>query len=223
MILLMYWKLGKIRHAKGRLGDEISSQNTEGQENNRPYNSHPYGQPKPESSMSVLSNILSKIVNHPIVSVIGLIASLLGIGAVVHDACLGPEISSDLNADPSEPFAFPFIVKNNSAWFSMYDAEMNCGIEKITMTNNRFLEGISVAPIKHATIGPGEIVNFRCVAAGVPGWNLIPAKPGDILDAHINIIVKYTTLGFSRASSPTEFTWLTSGTPHHWIKGKLIS
>jgi hypothetical protein len=177
---------------------------------------------KTECSMSVPSNILCKIVNHPIASLIGLIASLFGIGAVIHDACLGPDVSSDLNADPSQPFASPFAVKNNSSWFSMQDAEMNCEIGKIIMTKNRVSEGYSVAPIRHAAIGPGEIVNLKCLVAGAPDRNVVPANPGDILDAHINIVVKYATLGFLRVSPRTEFTWYTAGTPHHWIKGKIV-
>jgi hypothetical protein len=176
---------------------------------------------KPKHSIPTPSNILNKIVNHQIASMIALAATLLGIGAAVHDACLDPDVSSDLNADPSQPFAFPFMVKNNSSWFSMNDAEIICEIEKIVM-KKQSLEGFSVAPISHATIGPGEVVNFRCGAAG-PGRNLFVANPGDILDAHINILVKYTMLGFSRTSSSTEFTWHTvGGTPPHWIKGRPV-
>jgi len=125
------------------------------------------------------------------------------------------------NADPSQPFAFPFVVKNNSSWFSTNDAEIICEIEKIVM-KKQSLEGFSVAPISYATIGPGEVVNFRCGAAG-PGRNLFVANPRDALDAHINILVKYTMLGFSRTSSSTEFTWnTTGGMPPHWIKGRPV-
>jgi hypothetical protein len=92
---------------------------------------------KTENSILIL---LRKIVNHPIVSIIGLIPF-----ALVYDALRGPDISSDLNADASQPFAFPFVVKNNSSWLNMQDAVMYCVIKKIGMTKNRSLEGFTVA------------------------------------------------------------------------------
>jgi len=52
-----------------------------------------------------------------------------------------------------------FMVKNNSSWFSMYDAEMNCGIEKI-VTKKQTFEGFSVAPIMQATIGPEKMYHL---------------------------------------------------------------
>jgi hypothetical protein len=138
-----------------------------GTPNNHPASKEPTIQPaKTENSISILSNILSKILNHPIVSVIGLIASLLSIGAAVSAALRYPDIFSDLNADVSQPFAFPFIVKNNS-WFTMHDAQMYCGIEKIIMSGNPPLEGFYIVDISPSNIGPGEIVNFRCGAAGI--------------------------------------------------------
>jgi hypothetical protein len=177
---------------------------------------------KTESSISSPSNILSKILYHPIVATIGLIASLLGIGTTVYDILRDPDISSDPNPDASQPFAFPFFVKNNSSWFPMKGAQMHCGIERIVMTGNRSLEGFSVVDTSHATIGQGLIVNFRCVAAGAPGRNLVVANPGDILDANVSIFMKYTMLGIPRTSTSTEFIWYARGTPPHWIKGKVV-
>jgi hypothetical protein len=134
-------------------------------------------------------------------------------GFAVYEALRGPDISSDLNGDPSRPFAIPFIVKNNSSWFPMHDAKMYCDIEKIVMTNNRSLERFPVLEIRHPIIGPGEIVNFRCGVAGAPGRNLFVANPVDILE--------YTMLGVSRTSPRAEFTWYTGGTLPHWIKGRI--
>src|ERR1700730_15505998 len=131
-----------------------------GTPNSQPVPKEPTIQPsKTENLIPTQSNILGHIVNHQIAYLIALIASLLAIGMAIHDALRDPDISSDLNADASQPFAFPFNVKNNS-WFSMHDAQMYCGIDKIMMTNNRSLEGFSVVDIIPATIGPSEIVNF---------------------------------------------------------------
>jgi hypothetical protein len=95
---------------------------------------------KPENSIPIQSNILSKILRHPIVSLIGLTPSLLGIGAVVYSVLRNPEISSDLNVDVSQPFTFLFTVKNNSSLFGMNDVKIYCDTEKVVMTNNHSME-----------------------------------------------------------------------------------
>jgi hypothetical protein len=174
-----------------------------------------------ENSIPVQSNILSKTLNHPIVSLIGLIPSLFGIGVLAYSVLRNPDVSSDLNADVSQPFTFMFTMKNNSSLFHMQDVKIYCDTEKVIMTNNHSLEGFSVVDTTHTTIGPEEVLNFRCAVAGAPGRNLFVAKPGDILDAHISIFVKYTMAGISRTSPRTEFTWYTDGIPPHWIKGKI--
>jgi hypothetical protein len=96
-------------------------------------------QTKTVKSLLILSNSLSALVTN-LGSLSALIVSLFVLCAAVYEALRGPDISSDLNSDPSQPFAYPFIVRNNSLWFSMVNAKMYCEVEKIVTHNNRSTE-----------------------------------------------------------------------------------
>jgi hypothetical protein len=184
----------------------------------------PPSRPPPGNSLQHHATLIERIARHPIALLLGLIATILVVAGAIYDALRHPDISAAAAADVSQPFAFPFVVKNSSSLFLMSDTQMFCGIGKVVLTGNRTLTGFVVTDGSHrATIAPGnEPANFRCVALGSGPGNVFLVEPNVLVSAHIDLWVKYKTLGFSRTSPATSFTWYTGGTPPQWVRGTVV-
>lgn len=170
-----------------------------------------------------LSDALRAIVNHPVASLIGLVAAVGGIAELVHQAVLYPDIFAEKEADVSSPFALPFSVKNNSLIFSMTNSSMVCYIDKVLTKNGSSFSKFAVVSALTTTIKPKDNAAFRCLLAGNAGQRSVFHIPqNDVLSAHIILRVEYTILGIPRVSPGTQFTWYTAATPPRWIAGNIV-
>jgi hypothetical protein len=157
-----------------------------------------------------------KIRDHPVPWTIALLAALLAIGAPVWQAFVAPDISIDTMTDSSRPFAFPFIVTNESWLFAMRDTELNCGIYEIKWAGGSGIAGLTLKDSKRATIKPGASGLFTCSIKLENG----PGSGFTLVRGHLTISVNYWMLGWIPRRSPeTEFTWVADGNPPHWVKG----
>jgi hypothetical protein len=161
-------------------------------------------------------SVWDRVRDHPVPWIIGLFAAVLAVGEPLRQALLAPEISVDSAIVPSKPFAFPFIVKNESWLFAMRRTNLLCGVASVRWRGGGGIEGPTIIDSKRADIAPGNSALFKCSigmdAASEPGFQLTAG--------HLSISVTYQTAWwFNRQSPKTDFTWLTDGDPPHWAKG----
>jgi hypothetical protein len=172
---------------------------------------------QPQHLSQDLPTLVKRISEHPLMLLAGMMATLAVLFGLGYDALRQPEISADPVVDPSHPFAFPFTVKNESWIFNMRDTELFCGIGEVRFRSGWSVAGITVKDATRATIEPQERGIFKCSikSEGV-------ASPFDLMRGHILLSIGYRTLWmFPRKSPNTGFTWFTSGSSPHWIKGKV--
>ncbi len=169
--------------------------------------------PPPQKSLKTL---WEKIRDHPIPWIIGLTAAVLAIGEPMRQALLSPDISIDPVVDSTHPFAFPFIVRNESWLFAMRRTDLNCGVDEVQWRAGGGMKSITIKDSKRAMIMPGESALFRCSID-------LKADRGsgfELTKGHLLISVNYYTLWWiPRRSSDADFTWLTNGSSPHWMKG----
>lgn len=143
---------------------------------------------------------------------VGALATLGSIAALVHDALQQPTIDV-LASDQARPFEIPFVVRNESSWFSLGDAWLNCGIDNALTKEGAGIVRLSIADRRAITIAPKGVGNFRC--------NLM-FSPNDLASAHLFLRVTYTILAiFTWHSTVVEFTWDSKASPPIWIKGPI--
>jgi hypothetical protein len=158
-----------------------------------------------------------RIRDHPVPWLIGLIAAILAIGAFFQQTFVSPEISALGEQDTSAPFDLPFVVKNSSLLFTMRDAKLRCTVDEVMFTNNSGLKSLTLEGNTIA-IEPGGEGEFRCLI----GRNgLINFRNAEVKSAHMFLWVVYRTLGISRSSPVTEFTWFTAAKTPRWVRGKI--
>jgi len=110
-----------------------------------------------------------------------------------------------------DPFALPFSIRNNSAFFPMVDAEWLCGIDHITNEQGGGLSNLSLEYAGKTTIPIHGVMLGRC-----------PVRFTGKIQATIIPIIKYKTLGIQRTYESMVFTWLPDAQPPQWIAGKPI-
>lgn len=123
-----------------------------------------------------------------------------------------------LNLSP-DPFSLPFVIKNQSALFTMADATWICGVNSVVGPRGASLNDIGLIPRKSTDVPtdvpsdilPGRSLLARCPIAGA-GAN----------DATITPIVKYKTFGIPREYNESSLTWLSKATPPQWIEGRPL-
>jgi hypothetical protein len=170
-------------------------------------------QPRPPQSPKTR---WERIRDHPIPWTILLFAAVLAIATPVWQAFVAPDISIDARVDTSRPFAFPFIVTNESWLFTMGDTELNCGIYEIKLAGGGGIAEMTLKDSRHATIRPGASGLFNCSI----NLEYAPGTGFTLVRGHLTISVNYRMLGWIPRRSPeTEFTWIANGNPPHWIKG----
>jgi hypothetical protein len=117
-------------------------------------------------------NLVRRLADHPIMLAAGMIAIALALGSAVFDALKEPDIYATENADPSRPFAIPFIVKNNSSIFSLRGTTLWCGIDEI---RNIYGGGMSQLAIdvrnSPLDVDPSGQDNFWCKTGDSPTDN----------------------------------------------------
>jgi hypothetical protein len=174
--------------------------------------------PQPQGSKQDQPTLVKRISEHPIVLLLGMIATLAVLVGIVYDALRDPEISGDPIVDPSRPFAFPFGVKNESWLFDMRDTSMICHIDKIRWSGGGGIENLNIEDVARATLAPGDTGIFKC-SIQLRGEK---SSGFELVSGHIIISVTYTTMWLiARASPGTEFTWFANGSPPHWVRGTL--
>jgi hypothetical protein len=108
---------------------------------------------------SYLSTFVRRILDHPVVVALGLLASLIAIGDFVWDA-LQPPVIGIVGSDLSDPFILPFTVRNKSRWFTMINATPFCIVRKLSLRGHNTISN-STIELTHRTILP-TIGNFTC-------------------------------------------------------------
>jgi len=156
--------------------------------------------------------------DHPVPWAICLVAAVIAIGEAVHQVFVEPDIYFEGDADISAPLSAPFTVKNRSWFFLMTESRLNCHFDQLTADDLKFgVVNMSSGPI---TIRPLDTDGFRCRVGSLAN-DLMRFETSRIQVAHVWLSVSYATFGWSRTSTPYEFTWYTRATPPRWIRGKI--
>ncbi len=155
---------------------------------------------------------LREILSSPwarLVEISGLVASLFVFWDIYVHA--RPKIEVANMGSPS-PFLVPFVIKNESSFFSLSNVRWTCIIENyeddhgLTMSDNEMSGGVA------ESIGIEGVENYRC-----------PVSVEGIRIKSLSVIIKveYETLGWSReAEAP--FLWVTDIAKPQWIAGAKI-
>jgi hypothetical protein len=122
-----------------------------------------------------------------------------------------PEIRPS-GSDPSAPFLLPFVVKNNSSFFSIYSDQWFCGAyyKDNQGTVARIDAEANMSRNANRIIKPGISSIFHC-SIRVPGQ--------DIKSLSATSYFRYHTLWFARSRDLT-FTWIADGQHSQWIEGE---
>lgn len=172
-----------------------------------------HGLHQPRHLMPDQPALIKRISEHPVMLLLGMLATIAVVFGLVHDALRAPEISADPIVDASQPFAFPFSIKNESWIFDMRDTGIRCGIDKIVLPNGAVILGPTMLDPRRVTIPPGGTGTFTCLIR-------TNGPAPSFAEGRALISVGYRTLWlFSRVSPETEFNWYTGGSPAHWVKG----
>jgi hypothetical protein len=152
--------------------------------------------------------IVGRIQEHPLVVAAGVLATAIAILSPILDALKRPDIGVS-GSDPSQPFALPFTVKNNSSLFAMVDTTPECEIDKVGTREGGGIRWLTLE-LSPYTVSRDSTGNFTCS---------IDLVPNDIVSAHIFVYFRYKTLFWQRTSPRAEFTWDTQVSPPRWIEG----
>jgi hypothetical protein len=159
--------------------------------------------------------VLRLVATHWIAALISLVAAFFAIGASIWQIFVGPDLDIS-EAGAILPFAAPIKVTNQSAIFSLRDANVRCGVEKVVWSGGGGISGISfVFSQPKITIAPGESGNYQCRIANV--------RSDTLESADIFVQLEYYTLLWHRVSAATEFNWFPGASPPRWVKGAFPS
>jgi hypothetical protein len=156
----------------------------------------------------------------PTLNVLSIIGSTVGVVYLIYDSIYqtGATISS-VASDPKHPFAYPFVITNNSNIFAIRNLEWTCDIVHGGIPDNNFYaQNLSVS---HDTQGqvhiiePGNVLNVSCSQefGNMPGNSIITVKIGTYYETTILWI--YT---FPRCPRQV-FTWATWASNPQWVRG----
>ena len=145
----------------------------------------------------------------------------IGLGFLIWDLYYQTEATiSSAASDPKDPFYFPFILANNSHFFSIRNIKWECTIDYIINDKNNAVMDSRVAGSGfQAEILPNGVLDVGCDGFAIPP---------PIMDAKITIKFSYDTrilqtLLFSwepnRVPPPTVFSWYGRSSNPQWIKG----
>jgi hypothetical protein len=156
--------------------------------------------------------------------VLGFLGTLVALIYGCHDAFKSPEISAISESDPLNPLAFPFAIKNRSAFFDMKNTRMSCGNEDLMFAGHNHLWGNDpFTENRTTTIAAEDTVNFRCFLLGPDQRNRFNFIGIPLEEGKIEVWLHYETLGFNRASAHKIFTWYAAGKPPRWIDGPVVN
>jgi hypothetical protein len=172
----------------------------------------PKSQTAKERIISLRENILHRIVNHPIASLVALIAAIVGIALPSYDAIREPEVAAS-TFQAESLFMEKFALKNSSFVFAISDAELFCILDDIEGVPLR-IRWITVSDKTKANINPGETVLYSCPFDKV-------FRGETITKASIRIYAKYKTLFINRETQSEMFNW--DNVTKHWSKGKVVN
>jgi hypothetical protein len=143
------------------------------------------------------------------IEIVGLVAGLLSLADYYFQTTPAIHITG---SDASNPFLFPFSIKNESKLFDLHDVKWECKIHTVLDPGNN-MDGDHVAGGKTKIIpSNGEPVNSTCGASMVNGMYVTSLK----LWVHVD----YKLLWMSR-SSDAAFTWITGTSSPKWIEGEV--
>jgi hypothetical protein len=168
-------------------------------------------QPRHRRRSRLLSRCLVALL-HSVWTAVGIFALLVTLaGAIVFFPRLS--ISSDATLDPSDPFATPFILKNDG-YFSVYSAEIICNtVAKVGSMNLSILGlGFTSPDLINRYIGPDEPIEFMC-----PLRSMFPAP---VTNAEIEIYIGFKATMFPKSCTKKCFhakTWKDEDDKLRWF------
>jgi len=136
------------------------------------------------------------------------------IGGVIYGIVVPPLLDIE-SAGMAMPFAVPIRVTNRSWLLAMEDAELACGVKDLRSTSLS-MSGVGfifAGSSDRKRIGRFDERNFQCRITNLPA--------GDVVDAEVDVWVKFKNFGVTRISSPMRLTWLTAANPPRWVKGEF--
>lgn len=148
--------------------------------------------------------------------------AVLSVGYLIFDRIyeIGATVSSP-GSDPTKPFAYPFLITNNSHVFTLRNIRWTCHILDIKYDNPnyRVQEASVVRTGSTNTLGPSDSIAIPCSNPVA-----IPAK---ILTTDVRICVSYEAQILGRLwpshpnPNPTRFTWAGWASNPQWIRGQV--
>jgi len=137
-----------------------------------------------------------------VVSAIAALALVVTLfGAVIFFPRLS--ISSDATLDPADPFATPFILRNDG-YFSVYSADIFCEmVQVIAASKNDSMNGVGFTSpnLLNKTIGPDSQIEFMCPQAFI--------FPAPITSAEIQIYFGFRATLFPKSCTKQCFRLIT--------------
>lgn len=176
-------------------------------------------QPHTSGNQGWIRRKVRNVVDHPVVSLAGVIAILITLWQVVGSALTLPDIQVSYS-DPASPFEFPFVVKNQSWVFSLEEVKWICRVghmeaygiagDNITL----LIDNMSVINILDFDIRPEDISNHSC--------RLLNRDV--IVDSlTMEVSIEFKTLSFWSRSMSKSFIWFVDGEHSRWLEGSTIN
>jgi len=151
-----------------------------------------------------------------LVSTVGFVGAVIGIGLAARDAWRAPEI----HASPGEyenPFELRFSLYNPSTLFRMSEMRFTCELPQVLLGNENYFGGGQMNQTKLiASLEPGHTIEYRC-----PFNSSFYLGPTPYLYAVAQIKVDFKTLWKKRETTSEAFTW--SASTKRWIEGAWVN
>ncbi|HKR39834.1 MAG TPA: hypothetical protein VJU59_09165 [Paraburkholderia sp.] len=204
--------MARPRHAKGKADRQARHQ--------KPTAPTPPQQPIAAAEtghrwFDVFGSLIRTIKNHPVFTAITVLAALIGfaqrIDAVFDATFAAPEIHVT-DSDPTSPFVFPFVLKNNGK-VSMDDIEWVCIVQHMELPRGSTLDNVGFrSGGTQPSLAAGRPTNHVCnvINPGVP-----------IRKVTMDVEVHYRTWHFRRRPARQRFSWVNDGDRSKWVEGDV--
>jgi hypothetical protein len=142
------------------------------------------------------------------VGVVGLIGAVDAIWGPIWPTL--PEIRVT-GSDDASPFAFPFVIRNNSVLFGMRINGWTCIVGEMRFGTN-IAHDLVAGSGGNAMIPPTDIVNYRC-GIEVTGYHV------SVLD--LTVAATYENI-LRKGIVKQHFQWVDAGRNSKWIEGSEV-
>jgi hypothetical protein len=168
------------------------------------------------------------------VGTIAFIASIFGVGEVLHEALKDPEIYPNTTYTAESLIAFPLIVKNKSMLFAMRNVKLTCILVRVvyegdggwtlTMPTNLEPNLTHISEQTNAIIESDDFVNFPCDSTNMVRDPRLNNKPMKLKAEQVRAEITYETKfirNWSRTYKSHNFR-RDAASGFQWIPGEFI-